>query len=349
MPRFRKSLAIDLGTTSVLVAVNEKGIVSDEPSVIAKDLLTNKILDVGNDAKKLLGRTPGNIVAVKPIKRAIISDMKSTEEMLKYFLSKALKKSFLKPDVLICVPSKSTQVQKRAVIQAAELSGCHRAYLIEEALAAAIGADVDINDPFGNLVIDIGGGSTDIAIVSLGQIVLSHFVDVGGEDFDKIIMDHLREKYQILIGESSAEKIKIAASNMEITDSLEINGRKITDGLPSKVFVPVEEIYQALLPAIDKIVGGVKYILEATPPELAADLMDKGAILTGGGSMTLGLLDRFNQALEIETRMAENPRNCVIIGSYRALTWIDTIDEEKNESIRAKQKQLEKKERLRRR
>lgn len=349
MARFRKSVAIDLGTASVLVYVNNKNIVLDEPSVIAKDVLSGKILAVGEEAKNLLGRTPGNIVAVKPIKNGIISDMKATEEMLKYFLNKSLEKSLFKPEVLICVPSKSTQVEKRAVLQAAESAGSSRAYLIEEPLAAALGAEVDINDPGGNMVVDVGGGTTDIAVVSLGQIVISNSVDVGGDMFDSIIMDHIRNKYQLLIGERTAEEVKINASAKNMTDSVEVRGRRIDDGLPSKVFVPVDEIYGALLPAIDEIVEGVKYILEATPPELAADLYDRGLILTGGGSLTLGLCQRLADELQIDSRIAENPIQCVINGTSKALTWIDTIDEEKNESIRAKQKQLERKERMRRR
>lgn len=349
MVRLRKSVAIDLGTASVLVYVNNKKIVLDEPSVIAKDVLSNEILAVGEEAKKLLGRTPGNIIAVKPIKNGIISDMKSTEEMLKYFLNKSLEKTLFKPEVLICVPSKSTQVEKRAVLQAAEEAGAGRAYLIEEPLAAALGADVDINDPGGNMVVDVGGGTTDIAVVSLGQIVTSNSVDVGGDNFDYIIMDHIRNKYKMLIGERTAEEVKIIASGKKMNDSVEIRGRKIGDGLPSKVFVPVNEIYGALLPAIDEIVGGVKYILEATPPELAADLYDRGLILTGGGALTLGLCQRLGDMLQINSRIAENPTKCVINGTSKALTWIDTIDEEKSESIRAKQKQLERKERMRRR
>ncbi|MDD7304985.1 MAG: rod shape-determining protein [Peptoniphilaceae bacterium] len=349
MARFRKSVAIDLGSSSVLVYVNNKKLVLEEPSVIAKDILTGKILAVGKEAKKLLGRTPANIVAVKPIKDGIISDMKSTEEMLKYFLKKSLEKTLFKPEVLISVPSKATQVEKRAVFQAAEAAGASRAYLIEASLSAALGAGVDISDAGGSLVVDIGGGTTDIALVSLGQIVISNSVDIGGEKFDSYIKDHIRNKYQMLIGETSAEEIKIAASGKEMTDSVEVKGRRIADGLPSKIYLPVNEIYQALLPAIKQIVEGVKYILEATPPELAADLYDRGIILTGGGSLTIGLCQKLAEELQINARIAEDATHCVIDGTSKALTWIETIDEEKNESIRAKQKQLERKERMRRR
>lgn len=349
MAKFRKSVAIDLGSSSVLVYVNNKGIVLEEPSVIAKDVLSEKILAVGSDAKNLLGRTPGNIISVKPIKDGIISDLNATEEMLKYYLNKALEKSIFKPDVLICVPSKATQVEKRAVLQAAENAGSHRAYLIEEPLAAALGADVDINDAGGNMVIDVGGGTTDVAVVSLGQIVTSHSIDMGGDKFDKRIIDYIRNRYSLLVGERSAEEIKIIASGLQVRDSVEVKGRQVSNGLPSKIYIPVEELYQALSSEIDIIVEGVKYILEATPPELAADLFDRGIILTGGASRTLGLAERINEKLQIETKLAQEPLHCVIKGTAKALTWIDSIDEEKSESMRAKQKQLERNERLRRR
>lgn len=349
MPRFRKNVAIDLGTASVLVYVDGKGICLEEPSVIAKDTLTGKILSVGIGAKKVLGRTPGNVVALKPLKDGVIADFKATEEMLKYFLKKVLDRSFFKPDLLICVPSKATQIEKRAVLQAAENAGAHRVYLIDEPLAAALGADIDIADEKGNMVIDIGGGTTDMAVVSLGQIVTSDSIEISGDTFDKNIKDHIRKRYRMLIGESSAEEIKIKSQALEITDSIEVRGRLMDDGLPSKIYIPVEEIYQAILPSIDKIIDGVKNVLEVTPPELAADLYERGIFLTGGGALTLGLTQRIKDRLQIDVRIANNPKECVIIGTSNALTWLDNIDEEKNESMKAKQKQLEKKEKLRRR
>lgn len=349
MARFRKSIAIDLGTASILVFVEDKGVCLEEPSVIAKDTLTGKILSVGKDAKKILGRTPGNVVALKPLKNGVISDFKATEEMLKYFLKKSLDKSFFKPDLLICVPSKATQIEKRAVLQAAENAGAHRVYLIDEPLAAAIGADIDITDEKGNMVIDIGGGTSDIAVVSMGQIVTSNSLEVSGDTFDNNIRDHIRNRYRMIIGESSAELVKIKAQESEITDSIEVVGRLIEDGLPSKIYIPVEEIYTCLLPSIDKIVNGVKEVLAKTPPELAADIYERGIFLTGGGALTLGLAKRINERLEIDVRIAQDPKECVIKGTANALTWIDNIDEEKNESMKAKQKQLEKKEELRRR
>lgn len=349
MPRFRKNVAIDLGTASVLVYVEDKGVCLEEPSVIAKDTLTGKILSVGMGAKKVLGRTPGNVIALKPLKDGVIADFNATEEMLKYFLKKSLDKSFFKPNLLICVPSKATQIEKRAVLQAAENAGAHRVFLIDEPLAAALGADIDIADEKGNMVIDIGGGTTDIAVVSLGQIVTSDSIEISGDTFDRDIKDHIRNRYRMLIGESSAEEIKIKAQQAEIRDSIEVRGRLMDDGLPSKIFIPVEEIYQALLSSIDKIINGVKSVLEVTPPELAADLYERGIFLTGGGALTLGLAQRIKERLQIEVKIAKNPQECVINGTANALTWLDNIDEEKNESMKAKQKQLEKKEKLRRR
>lgn len=349
MASFRKNIAMDLGTSSVLVYVEDKGLCLEEPSVIAKDTLTDKILSVGKSAKKLLGRTPGNVVALKPLKDGVIADFNATEEMLSYFLKKSLKKSLFKPDLLICVPSKATQIEKRAVLQAAENAGAHRVYLIDEPLAAALGADIDIADEKGNMVIDIGGGTSDIAVVSLGQIVTSDSIEVSGDSFDKDIRDHIRKRYRMLIGEASAEEIKIRAGEAKFEDSIEIKGRLIEEGLPSKIYVPVEEIYQALIPSIDRIVNGVKTVLEQTPPELAADLYERGIYLTGGGALTLGLATRIKERLQIDVRVAKEPTQCVIKGTTNALTWLDNIDEEKNESMKAKQKQLEKKEKLRRR
>lgn len=349
MSRLRKSVAIDLGTASVLVYVEDKGICLEEPSVIAKDTLTGKILSVGKDAKKILGRTPGNVIALKPLKDGVIADFNATEEMLKYFLKKSLNKSLFKPDLLICVPSKATQIEKRAVLQAAENAGAHRVYLIDEPLAAAIGADIDITDEKGNMVIDIGGGTSDIAVVSMGQIVTSDSIEISGDTFDNDIKDHIRNRYRMLIGESSAEMIKIKAQEADYTDSIEVVGRLIEDGLPSRIYLPVGEIYSCLLPSIDKVINGVKNVLEQTPPELAADLYERGIFLTGGGALTLGLAKRINERLQIDVKIAQDPRECVIKGTANALTWIDNIDEEKNESMKAKQKQLEKKEKMRRR
>lgn len=349
MARLRRAIAIDLGTSSVLVYVLGKGIVLEEPSVIAIDVLTDEILAVGSEAKKLMGRAPGNIKAIMPIKDGVIADFKATERMLKYFLDKAVKKALLKPDLLICVPSRSTQVEKRAVLQASDNAGSHRTYLIEEPLAAALGAGCDITDVGGNLVIDIGGGTSDIAVISMGQVVASKSVDSAGTSFDRKIKDYIRQRYGILIGDTKAEEIKIEAGLADLEQSLEVTGRAITSGLPQKIFLPVAEVYDCIRSEIDLIVDGVKKVLEVTPPELASDIYDRQIILTGGAANTLGLKDRLREKLQIEVKIADDPSECVIIGSSKALNWMDSLDEERNNALKSKQKELEMDEKLRRR
>ncbi|WP_276864072.1 rod shape-determining protein [Anaerococcus tetradius] len=349
MARLRRAIAIDLGTSLVLVYVLGKGIVLEEPSVIAIDVLTDEILAVGSEAKKLIGRAPGNIKAIMPIKDGVISDFKATERMLKYFLDKAVKKALLKPDLLICVPSRSTQVEKRAVLQASDNAGSHRTYLIEEPLAAALGAGCDITDVGGSLVIDIGGGTSDIAVISMGQVVASKSVDSAGTSFDRKIKDYIRQRYGILIGDTKSEEIKIEAGLADLEQSLEVTGRAITSGLPQKIYLPVAEIYDCIRSEIDLIVDGVKKVLEVTPPELASDIYDRQIILTGGAANTLGLKDRLREKLQIEVKIADNPSECVIIGSSKALNWMDSLDEERNNALKSKQKELEMDEKLRRR
>ncbi|WP_297789980.1 rod shape-determining protein [uncultured Anaerococcus sp.] len=349
MASLRKTIAIDLGTAQVLVYVAGRGIVLEEPSVIAVDILTDEILAVGSEAKKLIGRTPGNVKAIMPMKDGVISDFRATERMLKYFLDKSIKKSLFKPDILICVPSRSTQVEKRAVLQAADNAGAHRTYLMEEPLAAALGAGVDITDVGGNLVIDIGGGTTDIAVVSMGQVVASRSVDVAGLSFDRKIKDYIRKRYGILIGDQKSEEIKIEAGLAGLDQSLEVSGRAIVGGLPQKIFLPVAEIHDCVRTEIDKILEGVKKVLEVTPPELASDIYEREIILTGGGANTLGLRERIAEKLQIPVKIADDPSECVIIGTSKALNWMESLDEEKNHAIKGKQKELEREEKLRRR
>lgn len=349
MSRFRKSVAIDLGTASVLVFINNKGIVLNEPSVIAYDVLSDEILAVGNDAKKLIGRAGGNVSCIMPMKKGVIADFKATERMLDYFLKKSLKKSLFKPDLLICVPARSTQVEKRAVIQAAENAGAHRTFLIEEPLAAALGAGVDITDPKGSMVVDVGGGTCDIAVISMGQIIASRSVDAAGRSFDRIIKDFIRRRYGLLIGDSSAEAIKEAASSLSLDDSFEVKGRDMTNALPAKVYIPVTELKDCLRGEIDKIVDGIKKVLEVTAPELASDIFDREIILTGGASKTIGLKDRIEEKFQIRAKIADNPQECVIKGTAKALNWIDSLDENRNEAIKSKQEENEAFEKLRRR
>ncbi|MCI5839047.1 MAG: rod shape-determining protein [Peptoniphilaceae bacterium] len=348
MATFRKKIAIDLGTASVLVYYKNR-VILQEPSVIAIDKVSKKILAVGREAKKLLGRTPGNIIAMRPLKDGVISDFRATEEMLKYFIEKSVKKSLFSPDVLICIPSKATQVEKRAVIQASQNAGAHQTYLIDEPLAAAIGAGVDISDAAGNLVIDIGGGTCDIAVISMGKIVVSDSVDIGGDIFDDDIVSFVRERYGILIGYRSAEKIKIRASSVDENESIEIRGREMDDGLPMQKYIPIEEIENALKYHIDEIINALRRVLEETPPEIAADLYERGIILTGGASLTRSLKQRMESKIQIPVKIAENPVQCVIKGTGKALIWLDSMNEDQNEIIKAQQHELEKRERLRRR
>ena len=349
MSRFRRSVAIDLGTASVLVFINNKGIVLNEPSVIAIDVLSDEILAVGNDAKKLIGRAGGNVSCIMPMKEGVIADFKATEKMLNYFLKKSLKRSLIKPDLLICVPARSTQVEKRAVIQAAENAGAHRTYLIEEPLAAALGAGIDITDPKGSMVVDVGGGTSDIAVISMGQVIASRSVDAAGRSFDRIIKDFIRVRYGLLIGDTSAESIKESVDALTEDDSFEVKGRNVSNALPAKVYIPVSEIKDILRGEIDKIVEGIRKVLEVTPPELASDIFDREIILTGGASNTIGLKDRIEEKFQIKAKIADNPQECVIKGTAKALNWIDSLDESRNEAIKTKQEENEAFEKLRRR
>lgn len=349
MARFRRSVAIDLGSSKVMVYLNNKGIVLEEPSVIAIDVLTDEILAVGDEAKKLVGRTPGNIKAIRPMKDGVIADFPSTEKMLKYFLDKTLSKALIKPEVLICVPSRSTQVERRAVLQASENAGAHRTYLIEEPLAAAIGAGVDITEATGDLVIDIGGGTTDIAVISAGEIIVSKSIPVAGISFDNAIKDSIRKRYGLLIGDNKAEEIKLKANSLEENQTMEVSGRQITDGLPNKIIITQGEIHNALKPSVDLIVEGVKKVLELTPPELASDIFEKHIILTGGGAYTLGLKDRLSEKFQINVVIAEDAEKCVINGTGKALAWLDEVDKGLDDSKKIKQKELEDNEKLRRR
>ena len=349
MPKFRRYVAIDLGTASVLVYVDNKGIVLNEPSVIAKDVLTGEILAVGDEAKQRIGRSSGNVAAIRPMKDGVIADFKATEEMLTYFLKKSVKKTLFNPDLLICVPAKSTQVEKRAVLQAAENAGAHRTFLIEEPLAAALGAGVDITDPKGSMVVDVGGGTTDIAVIAMGQVVTSSSVNVAGLSFDLAIKDYVRKRYGLLIGDTSAEAIKELANKLSVEESIEIKGRDLSNGLPTKVYIPVGEIADSLRPKIDMIVAGIKKVLEVTPPELASDIFDREIKLTGGGAFTLGLRERIEEKFQIRTSIAEKAQECVIEGTAKALNWMDALDEDRNDAIKSKQTKLMADEKLRRR
>lgn len=322
---FTKDLGIDLGTANTLVYVKGKGIVVREPSVVAIRTDTKTIEAVGNDAKKMIGRTPGNIRAIRPMKDGVIADFETTSTMIKYFLRQAQKQRVLfqrHPSVMVCVPSGITAVEKRAVEDATRQAGARDAYTIEEPFAAAIGADLPVWEPTGSMVVDIGGGTTEVAVISLGGIVTSRSIRVAGDEMDEAIIQYIKRTYNLMIGERTAEQIKLeigSALPLEPPTRLEIRGRDLVSGLPKTMAVTSDEITEALGDTVNSIVEAVKVTLEKCPPELAADIMDRGIVLTGGG----GLLRNLDKLLSRETGMpvlvAENPLDCVAIGTGRAL------------------------------
>ena len=319
-------LAIDLGTATVLVYVKGKGVVLKESSVVAIDKATNKVLAVGEEARKMIGRTPGNIVAVRPMKDGVISDYNVTEKMLKEFIRKASsKRRIVAPTVVICIPSQATEVEKRAVIDAARNSGAKNVHLIEEPLAAAIGSGLDITKPNGRMIVDIGGGTTDIAVISLGGVVVRDSIKMAGDKFDEAITRYVRNKYKIMIGEKTAEELKITVGSA-LKDSRNlvstVKGRNLITGLPDSIEVSTEEVREALSEPVTLIVESVKNILEKTPPELAADIIEEGILMTGGGA----LLDGLDKLIEINTgvsvRVSSNSVEAVVEGSGKVLEYL---------------------------
>ena len=304
-------LGIDLGTASVLVYVKGKGVVLKEPSVVAFDRDTNVIKAIGEEARLMLGRTPGNIVAVRPLRQGVISDYTVTEKMIKYFVQKALgKRTFKKPRISICVPSGVTEVEKKAVEEATFAAGAREVHLIEEPVAAAIGAGIDISKACGNMIVDIGGGTADIAVISLGGTVVNTSIKVAGDDFDEAIVRYMRKKHNLLIGERTAEDIKI-----KIGTTYPLVGRNLVTGLPKTVTVTSSETEEALREATSQIVEAVISVLEQTPPELSADILDRGIVLTGGGAMLRGLEELIEEKTGINTMTAEDPMKVVAIGT----------------------------------
>ncbi len=333
MGALRADVGIDLGTASTLVYVKGKGIVLQEPSVVAIDQHSNKFLAVGEDARKMLGRTPGHIIAIRPLRDGVISDYNITERMLKYFIQKALGKMVFKPRLIICVPSGVTEVEKRAVIEASNQAGAVKTYLIEEPIAAAIGAGIDITEPTGNMIVDIGGGTTDVAVISLGSIVVSRSIKTAGDDWDEAITRFIRKKYNIMIGERSAEDLKVnigCAYPFEEEQFMEIKGRSLLTGLPLNVEVSSNDILEALREPIQEIIETVHEVLEITPPELAADISNRGIIMTGGGALLYGLDMLIEQTTGINTRVAENPVECVAIGTGKSLDSIEVLEKSIN-------------------
>lgn len=327
----QKDVGIDLGTANTLVFVKGKGIVLREPSVVAKNTKTGDIVAVGNDAKNMIGRTPGSIVAIRPMKDGVIADFDITTAMIQYYLKQALKNSssnWKKPNVMICVPYGITSVEQRAVIDAARQAGAKEAFTIEEPFAAAIGAELPVWDPTGSMVVDIGGGTTEVAVISLGGIVTSESVRIAGDAMDQAIISYIRKTYNLTIGERTAEQIKMEIGTArvdEMDEKMEIRGRDLLTGLPKTIEISASEISESLKEAIAAIIDGVKKTLEKTPPELSADVMERGIVLTGGGA----LLKNLDKVISDETKMpvfiAENPLDCVALGTGKALEHIDLI------------------------
>ena len=319
-------IGIDLGTASILVYIRGKGVVLKEPSVVAFDRDTNKIKAIGEDARLMLGRTPGNIVAVRPLRQGVISDYTVTEKMLKHFIQKALgRKTFRKPRIAVCVPSGVTEVEKKAVEDATYQAGAREVSIIEEPIAAAIGAGIDISRPCGNMIVDIGGGTSDIAVISLGGTVVSASIKIAGDDFDESLVRYMRKKHNLLIGERTAEEIKIkngSAYNRPEPDFMDVRGRNLVTGLPKTVKVSSEETEEALREPTLQIVEAIHSVLERTPPELAADIADRGIVLTGGGSLLRGLEELISDRTGINTMTAEDPMTAVAIGTGKYVEFL---------------------------
>ncbi len=320
---FSNDLAIDLGTANTLVYARGRGIVVDEPSIVAINKKTNKVAAVGTEAKEMLGRTPGNIVAIKPMKDGVIADFDVTEEMLKYFIRKAHNRNhLLSPRIVICIPSEITQVEKRAVRESALRAKASEVFLVEEAMAAAIGAGLPITEPSGNLIVDIGGGTTDIAVISLSGIVYSRSVRVAGNEMDESIIQYIKRKHNLLIGERTAEHVKNnigSAAPLEQPITMEIKGRNLIEGIPKTIEISDDEIREALSDGIAVVVNAVRVALERTPPELSADIVDKGIVLTGGGALLRNLDLRIKAETGLPVYLAEDPLSSVVLGTGKMM------------------------------
>lgn len=329
MGMFSKDIGIDLGTANTLVHVKGKGIVVREPSVVAINIKSNEILAVGDHAKSMIGRTPGNIVAIRPMKDGVIADFDVTQSMLKYFIKRAMSAGmFSKPRVVICVPSGVTEVEKRAVEEATLQAGAKEAYLIEEPMAAAIGANLPVEEPSGSMVVDIGGGTSEVAVISLGGIVTSKSLRIAGDELDEAVVHYVKKEYNLMIGERTAEEIKVtigAAYPKPKDETLEIRGRDLITGLPKNITITSAEIMEAIREPINAIVDSIKYTLEKTPPELASDIMDRGIMLTGGGALLSGLDKLIREETGMPVSIAEKPLDCVVMGAGKVLEEIGTL------------------------
>lgn len=326
---FSKDIGIDLGTANVLIYVKGEGIVLNEPSVVAYDEENHRLLAVGSEARDMLGRTPGKVKAIKPLKDGVIADFETTEVMLDYFIKKVLGKNiFIRPKIVICCPTNITEVEKNAIKEAAEKTGAKKVYIEEEPKAAALGAGLEISAPSGSMVVDIGGGTTDIAVLSLGGIVTSASIKIAGNTFDKDIMKYVKDKYKLLIGERTAEEIKIKIGTVfdDKNEKIDVKGRNLVTGLPHTIHITSNEIKDALSDSIFSIVRTVKNVLEQTPPELSADIVEKGIVLTGGGALLNGLDSLLSKELKIPVKVAESPLSCVAEGTGILLSNLYLIE-----------------------
>ncbi len=313
-----QNIGIDLGTAKTIVYLEDEGIVTREPSVVAKNIVTEEIIAVGKSAFEMIGRTPENIVALRPMKDGVIADYNTTTAMLKYFIQSIVGRSFFKPVVIICVPSGITDVEKRAVLDATKYAGAKEAYVVEEPFAAAVGAGLPVTDPTGSMIVDIGGGTTDVATISLGGIVNSRSIRVGGDELNESIVQHVRKTYNLLIGERTAEELKItlgSASIEKAQGSMQVRGRDMVTGLPRVVEVPAKEIAVAMSEIIHQILDAVKDVLEQTPPEISADVIDHGIVLTGGGAMLRHLAEMISKETQVPAFVANDPLDCVALGT----------------------------------
>lgn len=313
-----QNIGIDLGTANTIVYLEDEGIVTREPSVVAKNFVTEEIIAVGKSAFEMIGRTPENIVALRPMKDGVIADYNTTTAMLKYFIQSIVGRSFFKPVVIICVPSGITDVEKRAVLDATKYAGAKEAYVVEEPFAAAVGAGLPVTDPTGSMIVDIGGGTTDVATISLGGIVNSRSIRVGGDELNESIIQHVRKTYNLLIGERTAEELKImlgSASIEKAQGSMQVRGRDMVTGLPRVVEVPAKEIAVAMSEIIHQILDAVKDVLEQTPPEISADVIDHGIVLTGGGAMLRHLAEMISKETQVPAFVANDPLDCVALGT----------------------------------
>jgi len=327
--KYSRDLGIDLGTANTVVFARGEGIVLREPSVVALDKSSNKVLALGNEAKRMLGRTPGNIVAIRPMRDGVIADFEVTEVMLRHFIKKILNNNvFFRPRIVVGVPSGITGVERRAVLDAAMNAGAREAYLIEEPMAAAIGANLPISEPFGSMIVDIGGGTTEVAVIALGGIVIAKSIRVAGDELDEAIVNQCRKNYNLLIGERSAEEIKIAMGSVYPTDNettMEVRGRDLVTGLPRTFTISTSEVRDALVEPVNVVVDAIRMTLEKTPPELAADIMDRGVVLAGGGGLLRGMDRYIAQETELSIFVVDDPLSSVAYGTGKVLEEIDLL------------------------